>query len=117
MEKKEILTVFANNFVQKDFRSRFVHEALKKPNDLHRRICHEIEKVFDDKYINKYPTFQKAEPCLFLGWFNKIQELTWKEAEEAMSEGGGGYLVINNKGTKFYAETEAYPSEKYAGNS
>ena len=34
-----------------------------------------------------------------------------------MAEGGGGYLVINNKGTKFYAETEVYPSEKYAGNS
>ena len=114
---KETLTNFANNYVNKDFRARFVHEALKKPNDLHRRICHDIEKVFDRKYKNKQHTFKSTDICLFLGWFNIIKELTWKEAEEIMAEGGGGFLVINTEGTKFYAETEAYPSENYAGNS
>lgn len=117
MENKEILTIFANGLVNKDFRVRFVHEVTKKPNDLHRRIYHEIEKVFNNKYKNASHEFKSTEPCLFLGWGNKIKELTWQEAEEIMAEGGGGYLVINTKGTKFYAETEAYPSEKYAGNS
>jgi len=116
MENKEILTVFANGFVNKAFRDRFVHEALKKPNDLHRRICHEIEKVFDNKYKNGIHTFRGEEPCLFLGWFNKIKIISWEEVEATMANGGGGYLVINTKGTKFYAETEAYPSKIYAGS-
>ena len=117
MENKEILSNFANSFVNKSFRTRFVHEAIKRPNDLHRRICHEMEKVFDIKYKNRTHAFANEEPCLFLGWFSNIKELTWKEAEEIMAEGGGGYLVINTKGTKFYAETEDYPSEKYSGTS
>lgn len=117
MKQKEILTTFARNFVNKPFRDRFVHESLKKPVDLHRRICHEIEKVFDHKYKNNNHTFEDSESCIFLGWFRPIKELAWKEAEKIMAEGGGGYLVINTEGTKFYAETEAYPSEKYAGSS
>jgi len=115
MNKKEILTDFSNNFVNKSFRTRFVHEAIKKPNDLHRRICHEIDKVFNDKYKSKKHSFKENESCLYLGWFSHTQEMTWSEAKELMSQGGGGYLVINTLGTKFYAETEEYPAVIYAG--
>lgn len=79
MENKEILTIFAYSFVKKDFRVRFVHEAIKRPNDLHRRVCHEIEKVFDNKYNNTKHTFKESETCLFLGWFNKIKEQPGKK--------------------------------------
>ncbi len=117
MNNKQAIETFAKNFVNKQFRTRFVHEAIKKPTDLHRRICHEIDKVFDDKYKSVKHSFNKNEACLFLGWFDELKPLQWEEAQEKIADNGGGYLVINTKGTKFYAETEAYPPEIYAGSS
>jgi len=117
MELLETLAIFADRFVQKAFRERFVHEAIKKPIDLHRRICHDIEKVFDAKYKGQPASFKENDNCLFLGWFSPVTAMTWKEAKENMSGGGGGYLVVKSDGTAFYAETEAYPSVPYAGRS
>ncbi|MBC7750230.1 MAG: hypothetical protein H7Z73_00715 [Candidatus Saccharibacteria bacterium] len=42
--------------------------------------------------------------------------MTWKEAKDKTSNGGGGFLVIKDDATAFYAETEAYPAIVYAGN-
>jgi hypothetical protein len=113
----ETIKKFAKTFVKKPFRDRFVHEAIKKPNDLHRRICHDISKVFDDTFKDKNISFSNDEKCLFLGWSKPVVQITWKEAKETMSTGGGGYLVIKADGTGFYAETEAYPAIIYAGSS
>jgi hypothetical protein len=117
MEREEILTTFANRFVTKAFRQRFVHEAMKKPIALHRRICHDIEKVFDANHQGKTPSFTDSDECLFLDWTSGFTTTTWKEAQTRMSCGGGGYLVIRVDGGAFYAETEAYPAVAYAGCS
>jgi hypothetical protein len=116
MNEIEILSIFASNFVRKAFRERFIHEAIKKPKDLHRRICHEISKVFDEEYKGQPIPLKGSDDCLFLGWFSPIAPMSWEEAKKRMASGGGGYLVIKSDGTAFYAETEAYPATVYAGN-
>jgi hypothetical protein len=117
MNEEQILTKFAQRFVKKKFRERFIHEALKKPKALHRRICHQISNVFDETYEEKSISFIDDENCLFLSWSSPIYLTTWKDAREIMSGGGGGYLVIKADGSGFYAETEAYPAKIYAGSS
>jgi hypothetical protein len=117
MNEIQILEKFAEKFVIKKFRERFVHEALKRPKDLHRRICHEISTVFSEVYENQKISFDNKDKCLFLSWSEPIYPTTWKEAKEVMSSGGGGYLVIKADGSGFYAETEAYPAKIYAGSS
>ena len=115
MDQATIVTLFAGRYVREAFRERFVHEAMRRPIDLHRRICHEIEKVFDTKYEGQAASFKDDDDCLFLGWSWKITRKTWKEAREEMPGGGGGYLVIKADASSFYAETEAYPAIVYAG--
>lgn len=117
MDEKNLLSEFADRFVNKQFRERFVHEAMKTPRDLHGRICHDIEKVFDRKFRGKVAPFKDADECLFLGWSSSIATTTWQEAKSRMATGGGGYLVIKSDGKAFYAETEDYPAVPYAGSS
>lgn len=116
MNENQILKKFAERFVKKKFQKRFVHEALKRPKDLHRRICHQITTVFDEAYKRKKISFDNKDECLFSSWGEPIYLTTWKEAEEVMSSGGGGYLVIKADGSGFYAETEAYPVKIYSGS-
>jgi hypothetical protein len=117
MDHSEVLAIFANRFVRKEFRERFLHEVMKRPKDLHSRICHDIEKVFDSRYKSQPPRFQPSDQCLFLGWFSPITVISWTEAQAEMKTGGGGYLVIKSDGSAFYAETESYPVIAYAGSS
>jgi len=117
MKDVELLTKFADRFVQKYFRERFVHEGIKRPTDLLRRVCHDIEKIFDKKYLGKSASFSESDLCLFLGWSSSISIITWGVAKQKIADGGGGYLVIKSDGTAFYAETEAYSSQTYAGSS
>jgi hypothetical protein len=117
MEKSEAFAIFASRFVRREFRERFQHEALKRPRDLHRRICHEIEKVIDSSYKDKAPSFQAQDQCFFLGWSPVITAIAWAEAKARIDRNGGGYLVIKSDGSAFYAETEGYPPQTYAGSS
>jgi len=117
MDHFEVLTIFSSRFVRKEFRARFLHEATKRPVDLHRRICHDIEKVFDHRYKSQAPNFQPSDQCLFLGWSSPIKVISWAEAQATMEGSGGGYLVIKSDGSAFYAETESYPATAYAGNN
>jgi hypothetical protein len=112
----EVLTKFSRCFVHKEFRERFLHEAIKRPVDLHRRICHDIEKVFDGRFKGQSSPIQPSDQCLFLGWFSGITVISWSEAKEIMRSGGGGYLVIKSDGSAFYAETEGEPPMTYAGS-
>ncbi|MBA3035183.1 MAG: hypothetical protein FP814_01690 [Desulfobacterium sp.] len=117
MNEIQILNKFAGRFVIKKFQERFVHEAIKRPKDLHRRICHQISTVFGEVYEGMKISFDNKDKCLFLSWGEPIYLTTWKEAKEVMSSGGGGYLVIKEDGSGFYAETEAYPATIYSGSS
>lgn len=116
VESAEALAVFASRFIRKDFRVRFLHEAVKKPGALHRRICHEIESVIDSSYKGRAAPFQANDQCLFLGWFSNISVRAWSEAKAVIDHGGGGYLVIKSDGSAFYAEAEGYPAQTYAGS-
>ena len=118
MDINETLNEFVELFVEKDFRDRFLHEAKKRPRDLHTRICHRIEKIFGSKYIGGSVSYQPEDKCLVLSG-SKIEETTWALAEQQMGM-GGGLLVIDATGRKFYAETEAelrHPSKVYCGHS
>ncbi|MDH5427396.1 MAG: hypothetical protein OEY57_04400 [Nitrospirota bacterium] len=118
MDTHEILKEFAKRFVEKHFRDRFLHEAKKKPQDLHTRICHEIEKVFSSKFAGGSITYQLEDKCLILSG-NKIEETTWALAEKQMGL-GNGLLIIDATEGKFYAETESgprNPSKIYSGQS
>ncbi len=118
MDTHEILKEFAERFVEKHFRDRFLHEAKKKPQDLHTRICHEIEKVFSSRYTGRSITYKPEDQCLMLSG-NKIEDTTWALAEKQMGL-GDGLLIIDATGRKFHAETEAQknnPSKMYNGHS
>jgi len=115
MDKSEILAAFATRFVRKEFRERFLHEAAKKPTDLHRRVCHELEKIFDVSYKGGNMPFYAGDQCLFLGWSSPISILSWEEAKARIAAGGGGYLAIKSDGSAFYAEAEGYPPLVYSG--
>lgn len=115
MDESEALARFARRFVRPEFRERFLHEARKKPQELHRRICHDIESVIDASFKGQAASIQPQDPCLFLAWFAPVTRMSWHEARTRMASGGGGYLVIKADGSAFYAETEGYPAQVYAG--
>lgn len=108
MKNKETLEAFAANFVIPEMRERFVHEAIKKPKKLHARICHGIEEVFPSKYKENVVPFAPDGPCLFIGWRQALEELTWSDASKEAGL-GGGILIIDISGRKFYAESEGAP--------
>jgi hypothetical protein len=116
MNIEETLKLCAENFVVKDFRERFVHEALKKPARLNTRVSHEIEKVFDTRFRNGAARYAPADECIvFAG--SRAEKSTWAKASGRFGC-GGGILVIGMGGHVFYAESEGEPvSVVYAGNS
>ena len=75
MDKDEILKEFTKRFVEKHFRDRMLHEAKKKPGDLHTRICHGIEKIFSSRYAGGSITYQHEDQCLVLSG-NTMEETT-----------------------------------------
>jgi CRISPR/Cas system CSM-associated protein Csm5 (group 7 of RAMP superfamily) len=115
MSTTETIVAFAAAFVKAEFRKRFVHEALKKPSKLHKRVCHRIEELFHPQYKGRSLKILPDSACLVLGWGCGLQESTWREAQNQMQR-GGGLLVIDQSAKKFYAETEGSPkSEVWAG--
>ncbi|WP_395668969.1 hypothetical protein [Rhodoferax sp.] len=115
MTPAETIQAFAAAFVNLEFRERFVHEAMKKPEKLHERVCHRIEELFPQQYKNQSVQFDEMAHCLVLGLRRGLQETTWREAYKQTGL-GGGLLIIDMSATKFYAETEGNPrSEVWAG--
>ncbi len=116
MEPKEALEIAARAFVQRSFQERFVHEALKKPDRLMRRICHEIDSVFVSDFLNGTVDFERPSKCFVFELTGRFSSLSWKEAKKVVSMGGGGVLIIDESGTSFFAQTEGFPPHKqYAG--
>ena len=119
MTTKETLEVFASNFVLKNYRSRCVHDALKKPEKLMQKVCHNTSEIFSKSFLNCYIEFNEQDKCLFYGLSSYMEETTWNDAINVIKKyGGGGYLIIDINGNKFYAESEGEPSlEIYSGTT
>jgi len=113
----EALEIFADKFVKKGFRDRFVHEAIKKPARLMTRVCHHISEVFEDRFRNGPCTLKPDDQCFLFELTGRHHEASWSTAAQQIDTGGGGgYLVIEVTGHKFYAQSEGFPPpETYAG--
>jgi hypothetical protein len=119
MSNTEVFEIFSARFVRPEFRTRFVHEAVKKPDKLYARVCHNIDDLFKESLANGRCTFNGTDPCIMLAGLKGFRAATWSEAHRLMGL-GDGLLVIGSGGTKFYAETEAMqgaPSVSYAAGS
>ena len=117
MTTQESIERFASNFVLDEYQSRCVVDAIKKPEKLMRKICHSISDVFPKQYALGKISFIDQDDCIFFDLTGRMEELTWGQASKSMTtHGGGGYLVIEKNGNKFYAESEGHPpSEIYTG--
>ena len=117
-DSKAFLEEFAIQFVNTNFRERFVHEATKKPQRLATRICHTIEEIFPDAYAGSRVTFANDDVCVPLsGTDIDLQQMLWSELSPYI-ERGMGVLIASADNTKFYAETESEhgsPYEIYSG--
>ncbi|MDQ7827059.1 MAG: hypothetical protein RDV48_29955 [Candidatus Eremiobacteraeota bacterium] len=117
MKHRETFEKFADRFVKREFRNRFLHEAVKKPQKLHSRICHGIEELFEKSLAGGRCSFEPSERCLVLSGDKGFREAEWAEALDLMGM-GEGLLVIGQDGDRFYAESEASKgiiSMAYAG--
>ncbi len=115
MEQFAVLTRFATLFIKRGFSARFLHEAVKRPRDLHRRISHDIESIIDPVHKHQAHGFGHGDACIFLSLMVHFRLTTWQNAEHQMASGSGGYLVIRADGRAFYAETASHPPIIYAG--
>lgn len=117
MTLQEGIERFSSNFVLKEYRNRCVVDALKKPEKLMKKICHDISEVFPKQYSNGQIGFTNQDNCFFFDLTGRMEELTWEEVHNKIKTiGGGGYLVIEKSGNKFYAQSEGNPPpEIYAG--
>lgn len=119
MSSKEFFGTFALNFVRPEFPARFVHEAIKKPEKLHSRVCHSIGDLSDTKFAHGTCTFEDSEECLMISGSKGFKTTTWSDAQD-LAGFDVGLLVIGIDAKKFYAETESSrgePSVKYAAGS
>ena len=119
MRDRAAFEVFASTFIRPDFRDRFLHEAVKKPEKLLSRVCHRPDDLFEASLVNGKCSYQPSESCLILSSPAGFKASTWGEAQRAMGL-GDGMLVIGIDGGKFYAETEATkgaPSVVFRGGS
>ena len=107
MNKEKTLSEFANRHVRNEFRGRFIHEALKCPSKLHKKLCHKIGLLFDDKYIDGTAVFAPDEICLVVAR-SRIEEIPWSDAKLLLGW-GDGVLIVSECGRKFKAESEGCP--------
>ena len=117
MKSSESLQIFDEKFVISNVRARFLHEALKKPERLHARICHAITELFESKYSGRELKSSPEQQCLILSGRKGFTITTWHEASKNIGR-GEGLLVVSVDGMSFYAETEATkgkPSISYSG--
>lgn len=112
MDAKNALITAAELFVQPAFRERFVHEGVKKPAKLMRRIAHDIESVFENQFVGVNIAFHEADFCWIYSLTGRLKATTWGEARTLVDIGGGGVLIIDVSGRKFFAQSEGFPPPK-----
>jgi hypothetical protein len=113
MDQLSCFTEFAKRFVTAEFQERFLHEVKKRPRSLHRRVCHEMDRIFSSQYKGRPTSIRDGENVFFLSWSSTIKEIPWVEAKIEIAKGGGGHLAIRTDAKAFFAETEAYPALSY----
>ena len=119
MDSKSALEAFAKRYVVAGFRERFLHEATKRPEKLHSRICHSIEEVLPADFAAGRAPFTAKELCFVLDDSRGFRASMWGALQRSIGL-GEGLLVIGKDGSQFYAETEAVkgsPSVVYAHGS
>jgi hypothetical protein len=109
MNMETALLIASRNFVVPERRDRFIHEARKKPAKLMVRVCHEIETLFENRFRNGKCTFKESNECLLFTLTGQITTTTWLEAMKTVGQGGGGILIIDETGERFFAQSEGYP--------
>lgn len=114
---KHTIEQFSKNFVKSHYQGRCVHDALKKPNKMMQKICHRISEVFDDKYRDNLMTYDEHAECYFWCLTGHVDKTTWSAAMNVVNiTGGGGYLIIEVGGNKFFAQSEGKQPQTYAGS-
>lgn len=113
---ERLLQAFAQRYIRKAFISRFMHEAAKRPQQLHARVCHTPEQLFEDRF--------KGSPAGLpgTGEFVTLENTgfwigTWERCEVSLLVAHGG-LVIAQGGAWFWARSEPTrqrPGAEYHG--
>jgi hypothetical protein len=109
-----VLNTFAKLYVRADFRTRFLHEAVKKPGRLYWRICHATEQLFDESLKGapvRWPTSRHYLSLSHIG----IDVQSWGDAEGRPSLDEG--LIIADEGRWFWARSESgqhLPAQDYS---
>jgi hypothetical protein len=110
---KDFLEQFAKAFVEPDFRERFVHEAIKKPERLATRICHSIEEIFPPSYAGNRSPFNADDLCVPISGTNSdFQQFRWSDLAFYIDR-GAGILIASAQADSFYAETETQYRSPY----
>ena len=114
----ETLAEFARHFVQSHYRERFLHDARRRPEKLDSKVSHASADIFEPRTLGGSVQYDDADPCLFFfrsGFIN----MPWGEAMRRIeAHGGGGYLVIDATGRKFFAQSEGFPPpQTHAGQA
>ncbi|GEM_PF-4651194 len=118
MDERSAIEAAAQRFVLSTFRDRFVHEALRRPERLMTRICHQIDAVFERRFRGGSTACPAQAPCLFFELTGRRSWTTWGLAMDLVRRGGGGFLVIDGSGRGFFAQAEGEPPPTcYAGDA
>lgn len=104
----KVLNTFAENYVIKFLRPRFIHEALKYPDKLEMKIAN--GSLFSPS-LSAYPlAFPKQGHCLYFT-HNGFKLLPWSDLSPNILHSGYGELVISADGQWFWSCTEAYTGQ------
>ncbi|WP_157380589.1 hypothetical protein [Burkholderia ubonensis] len=102
---ESILEEFAQQYVRSEFRSRFLHEAKKKPGQLYDRVCHRIDQIFEDRLKFEPKSLPKSGQYLSLHNSGFVVEVWSVSNAYAMLATGG--LIISHGGNWFWARSES----------
>jgi hypothetical protein len=103
-----VVSFFAEHCIAPECRDRFIHEAAKRPDRLHGRICHHAAETFQPRFLSGSVAFAHDERCLFLESAKGFHESSWSEINRKTGL-HGGLLVLSLEESKFYAESEGSP--------
>ncbi len=118
MNLETALVSASQYFVRKEHRERFIHEATRKPEKLMARVCHQIDQLFEDRFSGKTCAPCITNECIIFTLTGRMKISTWSEALEIVERGGGGFLVIDETGKHFLAQSEGFPPpSQFAGDA
>ena len=81
------------------------------------RVCHDIDNVFEKRFENAQCKYQESDACVLFTLTGDKKNTTWGEAMQVVKQGGGGVLILDASGKKFFAQSEGFPPPKQFGGS